>query len=251
MPTLALHAPHLRSHTPRLRSLTLDGPAGRLEALLNAGSQDALCTALICHPHPLGGGSMHNKVVYHAMKALNDAAFVFAWPVLRFNFRGMGLSTGDHDGSAEAGDVLTALNWLRSEFQLPILLVGFSFGAVMSIAALENAAGASDVFALAALGLPVSSGDRHYTYPTLPALTLPKIFISGARDGFAPVDELRAIVETAADPKEFALIPDADHFFNEHLAEMQSALTSWLKNLASLPRNLSKTDKSKEKEAIQ
>ena len=76
--------------------------------------------ALVCHPHPLGGGTMHNKVVYHAMKVLNDPAWGLGWPVLRFNFRGTGLSEGTHDGQAETADVLAALNWLDSEYNLPV-----------------------------------------------------------------------------------------------------------------------------------
>src|ERR1700722_14763878 len=99
-----------------IRSLFLDGPAGRLEALLNAGSTDASYAAVVCHPHPLGGGTMHNKVVFHAMKALNS----FGFPVLRFNFRGTGLSAGQHDdGRGEIADVHAALAWLKSEFSLP------------------------------------------------------------------------------------------------------------------------------------
>src|SRR6202142_634483 len=103
----------------------LRGPAGRLEALLNTGRDDAPYTALICHPHPAGGGTMHNKVVYHAMKALSS----FGLPVLRFNFRGTGLSQGEHDnGRGEQDDVRAALDYLAREFPgKPILLAGFSF----------------------------------------------------------------------------------------------------------------------------
>ena len=89
-----------------LRTVDLTGPAGRLEAVVNEGAADAPFAALVCHPHPLGGGSLHNKVVYHAMKALNAPEWGLHWPVLRFNFRGTGLSHGVHDGDAEVGDVL-------------------------------------------------------------------------------------------------------------------------------------------------
>src|ERR1035437_9248146 len=101
-------APAQASRTPgaaMLRSVSLPGPAGRLEALVNEGAPDAPFAALVCHPHPLGGGSMHSKVVYHVMKALNEPEWGLGWPVLRFNFRGTGLSQGAHDGEAEAGDV--------------------------------------------------------------------------------------------------------------------------------------------------
>src|ERR1700761_7462303 len=96
----------------------LRGPAGKLEALLNAGRPNAPLAALVCHPHPLGGGTMHNKVVYHAMKALQ----AYGLPVLRFNFRGTGLSEGVHDdGHGEQEDVRAALDWLDREYRLPML----------------------------------------------------------------------------------------------------------------------------------
>src|SRR5258707_8567566 len=107
-----------------IRSLFLEGAAGRIEALLNAGTESATQAALVCHPHPLFGGTLHNKVVFHAMKALNS----FGFPVLRFNFRGTGLSEGEHaSGIGELEDVRTALAWLEHEFSLPIVFAGFSF----------------------------------------------------------------------------------------------------------------------------
>ena len=86
-------------------------------------------------PIRMGGGNLHNKVVYHAMKALNEPEWGLGWPVLRFNFRGTGLSEGKHDGKAETGDVLAALDWLENEFKLPVVVVGFSFGAAMALQA--------------------------------------------------------------------------------------------------------------------
>src|SRR5437763_16604652 len=108
------------------RNLFLDGPAGRLEAILWKRAGPPRLTALVCHPHPLLGGTMHNKVVYQAAKSL-DALGV---PVLRFNFRGAGTSNGTHDrGRGEQGDVKAALDYLATEFQdVPLILAGFSFG---------------------------------------------------------------------------------------------------------------------------
>src|ERR1700747_3884400 len=103
---------------PTIRSLFLNGPAGRLEALLNTGTEHATHAALVCHPHPLYGGTMHNKVVFHTAQALKS----FGFPVLRFNFRGTGLSQGEHDhGKGETEDVGTGLDWLDAEFHLSIL----------------------------------------------------------------------------------------------------------------------------------
>src|SRR6266852_3385902 len=116
----------MNTQASAIRSLFLDGPAGRLEALLNAGTADAAYAAVVCHPHPLYGGTLHNKVVFHAMKALNG----FGFPVLRFNFRGTGLSQGEHGhGNGELDDVRAALDWIDHEFQLPLVFAGFSFGA--------------------------------------------------------------------------------------------------------------------------
>src|SRR6266567_9327188 len=115
--------------TRKVHTIELPGPAGRLEAVLNEGSPDAAFAAVIAHPHPLGGGSLHNKVVYHAMKVMNAPDWGFAWPVLRFNFRGTGRSEGSHEGTAEAGDVLAALAWIENEYKRPVVAAGFSFGA--------------------------------------------------------------------------------------------------------------------------
>jgi alpha/beta superfamily hydrolase len=226
--TIALTQPVLSQVTSRLRSVDLAGPAGRLEAVVNEGAPDAPFAALICHPHPLGGGNLHNKVVYHAMKVLNEPRWGFNSPVLRFNFRGTGTSEGVHDGEAEAEDVHAALRWLQKEYQRPIVLAGFSFGAAMAIAACCGSQ-SIDVRALVALGLPAQNGDRVYRYPSLEKLTLPKLFISGDHDQFAPAHRLTQIVATAADPKKLALIQGSDHFFTGHLTAMQKLLAAWLK----------------------
>src|SRR3569623_516105 len=101
-----------------IRNVDLRGPAGRLEALLNDGAPGSRYTALVCHPHPLGGGTLHNKVVYHAMKVLNGSDFSFRLPVLRFNFRGAGFSVGRHDGLAESAYVTASLDWLHAQYNL-------------------------------------------------------------------------------------------------------------------------------------
>src|SRR5258705_1833236 len=132
-----------------IRSLFLDGPAGRLEALLNAGAPDASYAAVVCHPHPLYGGTLHNKVVFHAMKALNS----FGFPVLRFNFRGTGLSQGEHDhGQGEVDDIRVALDWIDREFHLPLIFAGFSFAAAVG---LRVACPDDRVKAVIGLALPV------------------------------------------------------------------------------------------------
>jgi len=215
-----------------LRTVDLTGPAGRLEALLNEGASDAKHAALVCHPHPQGGGTLHNKVVYHAMKALNAAEFGLQYPVLRFNFRGTGLSEGLHDGDAEAEDVLAAVEWLRNELGLPIILVGFSFGAAMALRACCESHRRM-VSAVAALGLPLRVNVRRYLYPFLASCSLPKLFLSGDSDSFAPDKELIELVATTAEPKKLVLLPGANHFFAGQLTTMQNLLVGWLKEQVS------------------
>ena len=211
-----------------IRSLFLEGPAGRLEALLNNGSPTATHAALVCHPHPLFGGTLHNKVVFHAMKALHS----FGFPVLRFNFRGTGLSEGEHaNGIGEVDDVRIALEWLEREFHLPIICAGFSFGAAVGLRAAYNN---DHVPALIALGLPVVSvpseqGEaRTYSFGFLRNSVKPKLFVSGARDQFAPAGTLEALVGTFAEPKKLVRIEAGDHFFEGRLKEMREAISGWV-----------------------
>jgi hypothetical protein len=227
-----------------LRSLFIPGPVGRLEALVNTGAPHARFAALVCHPHPLGGGSMQNKVVYHAMKALNDPKWGLGWPVLRFNFRGAGLSDGVHDGQAEAGDLLAALDWLENEFRLPMVVAGYSFGAMMALSACCSPTPAPEnIRALALLGLPTHdasgvpsdrssslgwSSGHDFIYPQLRNCGLPKLFLSGDRDEFDPDSQLAVIAASAAKPSQLVLLPRADHFFTGQLEPMQSALAGWL-----------------------
>jgi hypothetical protein len=221
-----------RTKAGSLRSVTIDGPAGKLEAVVNLGSPQARCAALVCHPHPLYGGNLHNKVVYHAMKALNEPVWGQGWPVLRFNFRGVGLSQGSHDGLAEAGDILAAIAWLKREFDLPLVVAGFSFGAAMAVKACsESPLGCHGVRALIALGLPATSEFPACHYPALHSLQIPKLFLSGDCDAFASAGQLTQITKKAADPSRLLLLPGADHFFTDQLEPMQHAIVDWLKEL--------------------
>lgn len=209
-----------------IESLTLEGEAGGLEALLNLGSSVARYAALVCHPHPVYGGTMHNKVVYHAMKALNG----FGFPVLRFNFRGVGSSAGEYDeGRGEVADARVALDYLSERFALPIVFAGFSFGAAVGLRA---AAADSRVEGLVLLGAPVNAQGREYSYESLENNPRLKLMVSGDHDQFATPAQLREIFARAAEPKRLVVIPRADHFFTGHLDEMRDAIKSWVGELA-------------------
>jgi Predicted hydrolase of the alpha/beta superfamily len=215
----------------------LHGPAGRLEVLLNSGREDASYAVLLCHPHPKGGGTMHNKVVYHAMKAFSS----FGLPTLRFNFRSVGLSEGVFDdGRGEQEDVHAALDWLKAKLKLPILVAGFSFG---SYVGLRASCGDPRVKGLIALGLPAHAEGRDYTYDFLFHCTQPKLFISGDHDGFGPRPHMEAVFAAASEPKRLVWIAGAEHFFQgtpespaPKLGLMQQEIARWLEEQFGLTR---------------
>jgi hypothetical protein len=163
------------------------------------------------------------------MKALNNLDM----PVLRFNFRGAGLSDGEHDqGAGEIDDVRVALDWLDQEYHLPIVFAGFSFGAAVG---LRVAVPDARVPALISLGTPISPVDnRSYDYDFLVSCTKPKLFVSGSRDQFASPASLQGLVQSLADPKKLVIIEAGDHFFEGRLREMREAVESWTKETLHL-----------------
>lgn len=164
---------------------------------------------------------MHNKVVFHTMKALHS----FGFPVLRFNFRGTGHSQGQHDyARGEQDDVRAGLLWLKNEFHLPIIFAGFSFGTAVGS---RVACADPDVHAIISLGTPVEAEGRVYSFDFLQECRKPKLFLSGDHDEFGPHEPLEQIVANAADPKELVFIP-GDHYFAGHLEEMRLTIESWL-----------------------
>jgi alpha/beta superfamily hydrolase len=215
----------------------LRGPAGRLEALVNRGREDARFAAVVCHPHPPSGGTMHTKVVYHAMKALNS----FGFPVLRFNFRGAGTSEGQYSkGIGEQEDVRAAVDWMSAKYGLPLLAAGFSFGSNMMLRA---CCGDQRVKGLIGLGTPIEAGGRSYSYEFLSACTQPKLFVTGADDPFAPRSVMETILRNAPPPVDMEWVPDADHFFMgpeekplPRLDQMRALIERWVEtNFAAKP----------------
>ncbi len=197
----------------RIESLTLAGPEGRLEALLEEPEDAApRMAAVVCHPHPLYGGTMHNKVVYRLARGLRRAGIA----VLRFNFRGVGSSAGVHGHlEGEIEDARAALAWLRERYPaLHYALAGFSFGSRVITRLGCEASGAS--FLLAA-GFPTRWGSPDY----LENCAAPKIFIQSTHDQFGPRAELEAMYERFPGPKQLHWIEADDHFFAGGLDELE------------------------------
>jgi hypothetical protein len=204
----------------RLVSLTIDGPAGPLEALLQEREDhEPQFVAVVCHPHPLYGGTMHNKVAHRVASTL----FGMGVAVLRFNFRGVGKSAGTHDrGAGELDDARAALDWMRHRHpRARAWLAGFSFGSWVA-ARLAAAQSQVERVILVAPGLKNSSFEVMYT------ATIPKLVIQGTADDVCPPEFLERDFPHWAEPKRLIWVEGASHFFDRKLGELAEALTSGL-----------------------
>jgi len=202
------------------RTIFIDGPAGKLESLLWASaSENPPLAAVVCHPHPLFSGTMHNKVVYQTAKALHLRGI----PVLRFNFRGAGLSEGVHDeGKGEREDVRAALDYLAGEFPTSsLLLAGFSFG---SWVGLRVGCDDARVIDLIGLGIPANRSGMKY----LAQCGKSKLFVQGGNDEFGSRENVEALFATVPEPKKLVIVEGADHFFTGRLDEVALAINEWL-----------------------
>jgi alpha/beta superfamily hydrolase len=202
-------------------NLFIPAPHGQLEAILKT-PRDGLVrrVALVLHPHPLFGGTMHNKVVFRAAAALNDAGLV----ALRINFRGVGQSTGTHDeGRGEREDARAGLDYLAANYPgEEITLCGFSFGARVG---LEVGINDDRVSRLISIGTPVDK----YDFSFLEQCRKPILFVQGDRDEFGDVERLRSLVAKVSThaPAELRVIKGAGHFFDDQLEELKRAITEW------------------------
>lgn len=201
------------------------GPAGRLEALLESEPVgESPLAVLVCHPHPVFGGTMHNKVVFRAAKAASQLGL----PTLRFNFRGVGKSEGEYaEGEGEREDARAALDYLAGRFRgVPICLMGFSFGAWVG---LEVGGDDPRVTALVGLGLPGKEEDFSF----LRGVAKPKLIVQGTHDVYGPRDQVEAVFQSLQEPKRIHWVEGADHFFTGCLEEMQTAVQLFLKEIIS------------------
>jgi alpha/beta superfamily hydrolase len=207
---------------PQILQVDIPASHGRLEGLLRlpdaAGDVAPPFAAVVCHPHPQFQGTMHNKVVFTLARALADAG----GPALRFNFRGVGRSTGIYDdGRGESDDVRAALDWLAQRLPgAPLWLAGFSFGAWVGLPV-----GCEDprVERIIGAGVPVDL----LSVATLASCAKPKLIIQGEHDEYGPLDRLRPWFDRLPEPKELRIVAGATHFFTDRLAEVAAIVLHW------------------------
>lgn len=202
-------------------SLRIPVSHGHLEAIVKAPEGALRGAAVVCHPHPLHGGTMHTKAVYRAAQGLNEAGLV----TLRFNFRGVGTSTGSHDeGVGEQDDLRAALDWLEAEHpHLPLVVGGFSFG---SMVALTVGADEARVVGLLGLGLPVGLDDR-YDYGFLAGAGKPVLVVQGENDEFGSGERIASVLAPLGSHVTLVRIPDTDHYFDGKLDELRAAVRGY------------------------
>lgn len=183
-----------------------------------------LMTAVVCHPHPLYGGAMHNKVVFRCARAARSAGMA----ALRFNFRGVGRSQGVYNrGIGERGDVTAAIDYLSSRFgELPACVLGFSFGAWVGLRV-----GGADARVKALVGLGLPANDLDFSY--LSGVTKPKLIVQGSQDQYGRRDGVQAVFDGLAGPKQIHWVEGADHFFTGRLEEVEPVVHAFLSRIVA------------------
>lgn len=215
---------NLNTPRPVAEALSIAGPAGKLEALLESPAAAVQTTqvAVICHPHPVHGGTMTNKVVHMLAKSFNELGV----PAVRFNYRGVGASAGAYDeGNGETDDTVAVIDWVKSRWpDAQLSLGGFSFGGAVAIRAavrrdtqrLVTVAPAIQRIAIDASALP----------------TCPWLLVQGDQDELVDAADTQRWVQTLANPPELALLPGVDHFFHGRLNELREIVLKWARQLA-------------------
>ncbi len=193
-----------------------------LEGLFTPPAQTGVPGVVVCHPHPLYGGDMHNNVVAGVCRSVRAQG----WAVLRFNFRGVGASGGSHGGGeAETGDVVAALGWMAEALgPSPVFLAGYSFGAWVGSRAVSQG---TRVCGLAAVAPPLAL----YPMAELAGLGLPRLVVAGGRDAYCPPDRLEAWLARASGRIDVTRIPAADHFFAGMEDEVGGAVAGFFRRI--------------------
>jgi len=198
----------------------ISGPAGRLESVLEEPEHgEPRYAALVCHPHPLYGGTMHNKVVYRMARGLRRTGAA----VLRFNFRGVNLSEGVHaHGTGEVEDARATLDFLRSRYpDLPWMMGGFSFGS--RVALRLGCSLSPSPHRILAAGFPTKGQDNRHLHQC----AVPKVFIQSTHDEHGPRPEVEAAYPGFAEPKEIHWVESKDHFFVDALDQFEAAVQQY------------------------
>jgi len=202
-------------------NLFIPASHGQLEAIIKEPAETRRGIGLVCHPHPLGGGTMHNKVVFRVAAGLVDAGLL----TVRFNFRGVGASTGVHN-ELEGGkeDVRDVLDYLSCEYPgEDLTLAGFSFG---SRSSLEVGYDDDRVARMISIGTPI---DKYGDYDFLKRTQKPILFLHGDKDEFGSIVRVRELVKdvSEATDAELVVFENSGHFFDEHLSELRNAVRDW------------------------
>ena len=211
----------------RLKRLTLPGPAGPLQAILHEREdQEPEIVALVCHPHPLYGGTLDNKVAHRIAATLHELGAA----VLRFNFRGAGESAGQFDhGAGELEDARVAFDWIAARHpRARRWVAGFSFG---SWVAARLAAGRTDVDQLILVAPPVTRS----SFEVMVDSPVPKLVVQGTNDDVCPPEHLQQQYPRWSEPKRLILVPQATHFFDRQLAALGQVLAEALAPLRRAP----------------
>lgn len=191
---------------------------GHLESVMREPAGPPIAAAVVCHPHPQHGGTLHTKAVFRAAQALSETGI----RALRFNFRGVGTSTGEYgDGVGEEDDLRTALEWLAADSpQLPLIAGGFSFGSIVSLKATLHD---DRIVAAFGLGIPVSM----YDFAFLAEAKKPVLIVQGEEDEFGSGPAVAAALADMGSHIHLVRIPGTDHYFNGRFDELRAAIRSF------------------------
>lgn len=201
----------------------ISGPAGNLEIMLTEPNRAPRAIAIICHPHPLHGGTMHNKVVTTAAKAFLDCGAI----VVRFNYRGVENSEGEFDNAVgECDDCRAIINWALKRYpNLPLWLAGFSFGAYVATRVAHD-------YSLAVLCVGIAPAIKHYSFSELTNLDCPWLIVQGDEDEVAPCQPVQQWwrLGNKTDAQQLIILPGAGHFFHGRLIELREIISDWVEN---------------------